>query len=394
MATILSCVFWLCAALVLYVYAGYPLLVWLVSRFAAKPQPPPAQDYRPSVTVIIPAHNEEGWIRRKIENTLYLDYPRDRLQVLVASDGCTDGTVSIAGQFAARGVEVNHFAEQMGKTATLNRVVPTARGEIVLLTDAKALLEPGSLGWLVRHFCDPGVGCVTGARLCTSTNSPASGGEGLYWRYELWIKRSESLVHSCMGSHGQIMAVRKSSFPSIAGSSDDFYVPMRILIATGARVVFEPRAKAHIPAAATMRQELERKTRSHTSPLFDLPHLRAALDPRNSPVWWQFLSHHVLRFIVPFAMIAALISSALLARAGDLYLILFLCQCAFYSAALFGFLFLAARIPMRLFYFPFYFCFANLAVFRAWFRWLRNERRMSWSSTQRGVPPGSPIPGL
>lgn len=386
MTAILTAAFWLSAGLVLYVYAGYPLLVWFVSRIAPKCAVNRDRNFQPTVTVIIPAHNEERWIARKIENTLHLDYPRERLQILVASDGCTDETVSVAGRFAPWGVEINHLAERKGKTATLNRVVPAARGEILLLTDAKALLESDSLTWLVRHFSDPAVGCVTGARFCSPTESPASHGEGLYWRYESWIKRSESAVHSCLGLHGQIMAVRKSLFPSIPGSSDDFYIPMRILIATGARVVFEPRAKAHIPAAATMRQELERKTRSHTSPLFDFPHFRAALNPRTSPVWWQFLSHHLLRFVVPWAMIVAFLSSALLWSAGVVHRALFLSQCAFYAAALVGFLSVAARYPIRAFYVPFYFCFANLAVVRAWFRRLRNERRMAWHVTDRRLP--------
>ena len=178
--------FWASLVLVVYVYAGYPVVIHLLARRKGgkiqQDEVAPAE--WPFLTVLIPAHNEELWIRRKIENTLELDYRRDCMQILIASDGCTDRTVSIAGEFAAQGVEVNYVPERNGKTATLNRVVPTARGEIVLLTDANALLERNAAKLLVKHFRDPEVACVTGERVCLPTESLASEGEGLYWRYE------------------------------------------------------------------------------------------------------------------------------------------------------------------------------------------------------------------
>jgi cellulose synthase/poly-beta-1,6-N-acetylglucosamine synthase-like glycosyltransferase len=383
--------FWASVGLVVYVYFGYPVFVHLLSRLRKAPRDSgPRLPELPQVTVIIPAHNEERWIARKVENTLALDYPSDRLQILVASDGCTDKTVEIARRYAERGVGVNHRAERSGKTATLNRVVPTARGEIILLTDCNALLPPETVHLLVPHFEDSRVGCVTGERVCVPTGSPASEGEGLYWRYEAWIKDSESKLGSCLGSHGQVLAVRKALFPQIPVIGDDFYVPMKILISTGAQVRFEPRAKALIPAAANLGLELERKVRSHVSLFRDLPYLKGGLNPFRSRIWWRFLSHHVLRLFVPFALLMALLSSAFLWRAGALYRIITIGQGVFYAAAATGYVLARRGLRPRNVYVPFYFVFANLGVLLAWVRWALGMHQYAWQRTERVLPPSPP----
>jgi cellulose synthase/poly-beta-1,6-N-acetylglucosamine synthase-like glycosyltransferase len=392
----LKLLFWISAALVIYVYFGYPVLADLLSRVRrAAREPGQGRPELPEVTVIIPAHNEERWIANKIENTLALDYTSARLQVLVASDGCIDRTVEIAGRYAARGVQVSHLAERSGKTATLNRAVRAARGDIILLTDCNALLPLETLQLLVPHFQDPKVGCVTGKRVCLPTESCASEGEGLYWRYEAWIKNSESKLGSCLGSSGQVMAVRRALFPHIPVIGDDFYVPMKILISTGAQVRFEPRAKAYIPAAANLGLELERKIRSHVSLFRDLPYLRDGLNPLRSSIWWRVLSHHVLRLFVPFALLMALLSSAILWRAGALYRVITIAQSAFYIAATTGYTCARRGLRVRFVYLPFYFVFANLGVLLAWIRWARKKHEYAWQRTERMMPTAEPtnLPG-
>jgi len=388
---VIKLLFWTSAVLVVYVYFAYPVLVDLLSRLRKGARDScPALPQLPSVTVIIPANNEERWIARKIENTLALDYPSDRLQILVASDGCTDKTVEIAGRYAERGVEVNHQAERSGKTATLNRVVPEARGDIILLTDCNALLQPETVQLLVPHFQDPSVGCVTGERVCVPTGSSASEGEGLYWHYEAWIKDSESKLGSCLGSNGQVLAVRKALFPQIPVIGDDFYVPMKTLISNGAQVRFEPRAKALIPAAANLGLELERKIRSHVSLFRDLPYLKEGLNPWSSRIWWRFLSHHVLRLFVPFALLMALLSTPFLWRAAGFYRVITVGQCAFYVAAATGCLCACLGLRPRIVYIPFYFVFANLGVVLAWVRWARGKHQYAWQRTERMVPTAEP----
>jgi cellulose synthase/poly-beta-1,6-N-acetylglucosamine synthase-like glycosyltransferase len=384
--------FWVSVLLGLHVYVGYPVYIYVRSklhRAGAVPKES-ASGELPRVTVLIPAHNEERWIARKIENTLALEYPSDRLQVLVASDGCTDNTVDIARQYAERGVEVNHRAERSGKTPTLNRVVSEARGDIILLTDCGALLPPETVQLLVRHFQDPSVGCVTGQKVCLPTESSASEGEGLYLRYEAWIKNSESKVGSCLGSNGQLLAVRKALFPPIPDVNDDFYVPMKILISTGVQVRFEPRAKAFIPAAANLGAELKRKIRTHTALLRNLTYLREGLNPLQNRIWWRFLSHHVLRLFVPYALLMAALCSAFLWRAGALYRVIGIAQCVFYGAAIMGYIFARWGLRPRVVYLPFYFVFANLAVLLAWVRWARGKHQYAWQRTERILPTAEP----
>lgn len=379
----LRIIFWLAVALVFHVYVLYPLGIWLRSRFATEPDvAPPADHELPSVTVLIPAHNEEKWIARKLGNTLELDYPRDRFQVLLASDGCDDATVAIAQKYAD--VEINHSPQRTGKTATLNRVVPGARGEIVLLTDANALLAPGTLRALVRHFHDPDVGCVSGQKSCLQTASRSSEGEGLYWRYESAIKQAESKLGSCLGGTGQVMAFRKSLYPGVPVIGDDFYIPMKIMI-TGALVRFEAEALAFIPAAANLRLELERKVRSHVSLFRDLPYLKTGLNPLTSRIWWRFLSHHVLRLLVPPALILIFLLSFTLWPVSLTYRTLAIGQCIFYLAAFTGYL-LTNKGRRSLFYVPFYFVFANLGVLLAWFRWMRGKHQYAWQRTDRILP--------
>jgi biofilm PGA synthesis N-glycosyltransferase PgaC len=385
----LGALFWASIALIIYAYIGYPLLIAGMARIWPRSTAHPASDSTsdlPMVTVIIPAHNEEEWIERKIENTLALDYPRNRMQILVASDGSADKTVEIVKKFAFRGVGVIHYPERAGKVATMNRTVPSAEGEIIFFTDANALLEPDALSLLIQHFSDPKVGCVGGSRVCLATDTSSTEGESLYWRYEAWIRHSESCFDSGLGVYGQLFAVRRHLFPTMSVVSDDFPIPMKILVSTGARTVFEPRAKARIPAARTLRQEWERKIRSHVAFLCDITNLKKGLIPWRSTIWFQFWSHHVFRMIVPFAMLVALAVPPMLWKAGMVYQVAFFGQVLFYFLAAVGFLFLRHGIRLRLPYVCFYFVFANLALVLAWARWLRGGHYYTWQRTERILP--------
>jgi poly-beta-1,6-N-acetyl-D-glucosamine synthase len=383
----LEILFWAAVALILQVYVAYPIGIYLKSRYQGEAPPRDVGDQEPPiVTVLIPAYNEEQGIGRKIENTLALQYPTDRLQILVASDGSTDKTVAIAQQYADRGVEVYHCPGRRGKMQTENCVVPSARGDIILVTDASAQLSSDALLCVTRHFADPRVGCVSGARVCLPTSSSASDGEGLYWRYESWIKQSEGRLGTCLGADGQLMAVRKSLFPHIPDCNDDFYVPMKILIATNHKVHYEPGAKAWIAAAANLRSELRRKVRTNVSFFRNLPYLKAALNPLESEVWWRFFCHHVLRKFVPFAMVTSFLLSMLLLNVGTIYNSMAVAQCLFYAAAALGLLTEQRGVHFRIFYAPFYFVFANVAVLLAWVHWLQRKNYLAWSTTDRILP--------
>jgi len=377
-------IFWLSVAVVVYTYVGYPIFIAILARIRGRRSRETTAAFLPFVTLIIPAHNEERWIRHKIENTLELDYPRDLLQIVIASDGSSDRTVDIAREFESRNVAVAVFEERHGKQEMLNLLVPKSVGDIVVMTDTNVLLRPDSVRLLVRSFADREVGCVTGRKLCIEQKGvPQGAGENLYWRYESWIKQNESCLHSCLGAHGQLFAVRRSVFPPVKKVGEDFYIPMKLVASTGLRVIYEPEAIAYTPAAANLAIEFERKTRAHVSFLLTLSLLPVLMFPFKTPVWWQYVSHHVLRMIVPPALIAMFVSLATLARSGRFYFALFVAQVIFYALAAIGFALARRDIRIKLFYVPFYFTFANAAVALALLRWPRRKYDYAWKRTER-----------
>lgn len=385
----LKFLFWAAAALILYTYVGYPAVLALLTRGkrpgAASENDSVAARDLPSATLIVPACNEERWIARKIANSLALDYPRERLEIIVASDGSDDRTVEIAQSCEASEISVVAFASRVGKQEMLNRLVPGARGEIIAMTDANALLASDALRRLVEPFADARVGCTIGRRVCiVQERSVASVAESLYWRYESWIKGAESRVHSCLAATGQLYAVRRSLFPHVERVGEDFYIPMKVLASTDRRVAYVPEAVAAIPAAASLAIEFERKTRAHVAFLISLPLLKQLLLPWRTPVWWQFISHHVLRMLVPVAMLAAIICSATLApSAGAYFALLIVAQLVFYSLAFGGWMFAERGRRPKIFYFPFYFVFVQLALAQAWMRWPRRKYDYFWQRTER-----------
>lgn len=384
----LRLLFWASAALIVYSYAGYPAVLALLTRGKSRDAAPESDGATPrdlpTVTLIVPACNEERWIARKIENSLALDYPRERLEIIIASDGSDDRTVAIAQNYEANELSVVAFPSRVGKQEVLNRLVPRARGEIIAMTDANALLAPDALRQLVQPFADPRVGCAIGGRVCiVQERSVASVAESLYWRYESWIKRAESRAHSCLAATGQLYAVRRSLFPHVERVGEDFYIPMRVLASTGRRIAYVPEAVAAIPAAASLTIEFERKTRAHVAFLISLPLLREVLLPWRTPVWWQFISHHVLRMLVPLAMLVATVCSAVLAPTAGAYLFALIAQLVFYGLAFIGWRFAERGKRPKLFYFPFYFVFVQLALAQAWLRWPRRKYDYFWQRTER-----------
>ncbi|HEV2523279.1 MAG TPA: glycosyltransferase family 2 protein [Candidatus Acidoferrales bacterium] len=379
----LKILFWAAVVLVFYTYAGYPFLLALGTRWKAEDRNKCAAAV-PSVTLIIPACNEQRWIARKIENTLALAYPRDRLEIVVASDGSTDETVKIGQQYEPQGVRVAAFPMRLGKQGMLNRLVPRSRCEVVVMTDANALLAPDALQQLVRPFADSQVGCAIGRRVCVvQQRSIPSLAESFYWRYESWIKRAESRWHSCLAATGQLYAIRRGIFPHVERVGEDFYIPMKVLAETGLRIAYVPEAVVTIPAAANLSIEFERKTRAHVAFLISLPMLRELLIPGRSPVWWQFTSHHVLRMLVPPALPVAFLASAAMASANSFYFFVTAAQILFGGLAFLGWVFTAFGRRPKIFYFPFYFVFVQLALAQAWIRWPRGKYDYAWRRTER-----------
>jgi cellulose synthase/poly-beta-1,6-N-acetylglucosamine synthase-like glycosyltransferase len=337
----MTVLFWISAALVLYVYAGYPCLVaaWarLVDRRPRRAPFPPGR--WPSISIVIAARNEAHRLPARIANLLAQDYPGVR-EIIVVSDGSTDAPATALAPFGPAVTLIER--PSAGKPAALNAGVAAARGEVLLFVDARQRFAPGSLRALVENFADPTVGGATGELILDSEARPSSDssvgeGLGLYWRYEKWMRRNESRIWSTLGATGAIYALRRSLWRPLPESTllDDVLAPMRAVLA-GYRVVFDDRARAYDRASSDAATETRRKKRTLAGNYQILAQEPRLLLPIVNPVWLQYLSHKVGRLIVPWALLALLFSSLVLAGTGALYVVALATQVLFYGLAAAG----------------------------------------------------------
>ena len=238
---LLETLLWASIAVVLYAYFGYGVAIALISRFVKRPIR--YTDELPRVTLLIAAYNEQDVIAEKLENSFKLDYPEDKLEILVVADGSSDGTCDVVRAYADRGVRLEYQPERRGKIHAVNRTVPLATGEVLVFSDANSMFTPESIKKLVRNFGDPEVALVAGEKRIMGDDGSVSEGEGLYWKYESWLKRLDSQVSSVMGAAGEIFAIRKAHWHPVDADSiiEDFIVSMS-LVKDGYRVVYEPQA--------------------------------------------------------------------------------------------------------------------------------------------------------
>ena len=298
---------WSSVAIILYIYAGYPALLKLLARTRARPVR--KSNITPSVSLVISAHNEAAVIKAKLENALALDYPSDRLQIVVVSDASFDQTDAIVREYEHRGVVLKPQRLRKGKTAGLNAAVPTLSGEIVVFSDANALYEPAAIRNLVRNFADPEVGCVTGeARYVEGNRSAADAGERAYWNYEIQLKRLETAIASMVGGDGAIYAIRKHLWRELPDNAiNDFLNPLQI-VAAGWRAVYEAEAICHEETAGGIRQEYRRRVRIVGRSWQAVSQLPNLLNPRRSGFFAVALfSHKVLRWLSGLFFLAAAI---------------------------------------------------------------------------------------
>jgi cellulose synthase/poly-beta-1,6-N-acetylglucosamine synthase-like glycosyltransferase len=337
----MTVLFWFSAALVLYVYAGYPCLVAAWARLVdRRPRrlPFPAGSW-PSISIVIAARNEARRLPARVANLLAQDYPGDR-EIIIVSDGSTDRPGDALAAFgpSVRLIEL----PPGGKPAALNAGVAAAPGEVLVFADARQRFAPGSLVALVENLSDPSVGGVTGELILDCEESPDTGsrvgeGIGLYWRYEKSMRRNESRVWSTLGATGAIYAIRRALWRPLPQSTllDDVLAPMRIVLA-GSRVVFDDRARAYDRASDDAAAETRRKKRTLAGNYQILAQEPRLLLPVANPVWLQYMSHKVGRLIVPWALMALLLSSLVLAGYGAIYAVALGAQLLFYALAAAG----------------------------------------------------------
>ena len=379
--------FWIVSLLVVYTYLLYPglLFVLVAIRRPFQPRRMPTTTYEvlPGVSIVVSAYNEESVIEEKIKNCLELDYPRESLEIIIASDGSDDRTNEIVKRFSDKGVILADYKERRGKAEVLNRTIPAAKNEIIVLSDANTFFRKDAIKMLVRNFGDDRVGCVCGEmRFKNSRENKMGELEGFYWKYEVFLKRLEGSIGSLLGANGGIYAIRKKLFEKIPSNTiiDDFVIPMKIL-EKGYSVVYEPEAIAYEETAKGIIQEMARRVRIGAGDFQSLILTKSMLNPLRGFSAFSFWSHKVLRWFAPFLLIGALFFNAFLAG-EKFYLIIFISQVSFYTAALIGRISpKAGRI--KVFGVCYYFVSMNIALLVGFFKFLTGTQKVTWERTER-----------
>lgn len=372
--------FWTSIAVILYTYIGFPLITWL--RGAMFPRAFRTAEIFPEVSVLIAAHNEESSIGAKVSNMLALDYPADRLQIVVVSDGSTDRTMEILRTFNTPRV-ISLDLPRGGKAAALNSGVRHCTGEVLVFSDANSVFDQNALRALVAPFADTSVGGVAGDQryLKGGSRSAADAGERSYWNFDRLMKVWQSRAGNVTSATGAIYAIRRSLFRTVPeGVTDDFATSTQV-IAQGYRLVFAPDAAAYEPVASSSGVEFGRKVRIITRGLRGVLQMRRLLNPlRHGFYSIQLFSHKVLRRQMVFPLLLMLITSILLARTSPVYLLAAIGQVSFYGVAAVGCVFNGTKFGRRkLISIPFFFCLVNFACVIATIHSLTGQRVVVWN---------------
>jgi biofilm PGA synthesis N-glycosyltransferase PgaC len=370
-------VFWAAAGLVAYTYFGYPALLWLRSFFS--PRPVKSSSYLPYISIVLVVRNEAAVLEQKVRSLLSLDYPADRAEIVVVSDGSIDDTGQILSELAnLPKVRIILNRQSRGKASGINDAIEIAAGEIVVFTDARQRVDVDAVTRLMENFADPVVGCASGElMLGDPTNGEEIRGMGLYWSVERIIRRLESASGSVVGATGALYAVRRSLLVPIPPETilDDLFLPMHV-VGQGARVILDSRARIwDVPDLGTSR-EFARKVRTLTG-IYQLLKLRPCLLSRANPLRFEFISHKLLRLAVPFALFAALVSSIFLS--APIYRAALILQLLFYILSAGGSFLRTGNLLTKAAHAAFTFVVLNAAALVAFANFVVG-RRPAWKS--------------
>ena len=385
MTTVWLFAYWAALAAECYILLGYPLALLVINLFIRRRNPAsrdvmPAY-WEPRVSLIIPAHNEAKVLRAKLENALALDYPPEKLEIILASDGSTDDTAEIARSFQTRGIKVFAHDTRRGKAAVVNDAVQCASGEVLFLCDANVIFAADALRRLAGHMKDPTVGAVTGAVRLASLESNFGHGESFYYRLERVLQSAESAVGSLIGVDGGMYLLRKEMFRPLPADTilDDFVISMGVL-RQGCRVVYEPSAVAEENGTPAASQEWRRRVRVAAGAAQSLK--RGCRPPLSRPVYlWQYLSHKLLRWLSPFYLLLLFAANAMLLGEGAWYRFTFFAQIGFCLLAA-----IALWVPFRKTPWggiPFYFAMSNAALAVGLFNGLFDRQPVTWQQADR-----------
>ena len=386
-------IFWFSLAIIFYSYIGYGIVLWLLLKLksvfsAKKTNKWSLQSYQPDVTLLIAAFNEAAFIQKKIDNSLQLDYPAEKLKFLFVADGSGDETVEIIKRTPR--IDLHYKPEREGKSMAINRVIPFVTTGIVVFSDANTLLNKDCIKEIVKHYQDPSIGAVAGEKIVQAAPGEAGiagAGEGLYWKYESFLKKLDARFYSVVGAAGELFSIRTALFEPVQKHVllDDFIISMKIC-KKGYRVMYEPNAYATEAPSFSLKEEQKRKIRISAGGWQSVFMLKSLLNIfKYGKLSFQYISHRVLRWIVcPWLLPALFIANwYLLFTNGQFYTLVFWCQCLFYLAAFLGWLFTQINIKVKLLYVPYYFVFMNVALYLGFVRFINKSQTVLWDKAKR-----------
>ena len=383
--------FWVCLFIIFYAFVGYGIFLFillLLKRLLYKPESTLYSFTElPSVTLIIAAYNEGSIIRKKIENTLLLSYPLNKLNYIVVTDGSTDNSAVIVAEYPQ--IILLHREGRTGKINAVHRAMQQVNTEIVIFTDANTFLNQAALINISRHYKNQLVGAVAGEkRVRIDQKSDATAGEGIYWKYESKLKKWDSDLNSVVGAAGELFSIRTSLYEPVEKDTllDDFIISMRIA-AKGFKIVYEPEAFAMETSSENIKEELKRKVRIAAGGIQSILRLKELLNVFRYPILsFQYISHRVLRWtVIPFLIIFVFALNILIIIRGSsvLYLIFFSGQIVFYMAAALGWLLEKRQLRNKFLFIPYYFVLMNYAVLAGIKRFYTGAQQVTWDKAKR-----------
>jgi len=384
---LLQFAFWTCLAGVVYSYAVYPLFVWAFARVFGTARVPPADladGDLPMVSLLIAAYNEESVIGERLQNALALDYPAGKLEIVIASDGSSDRTNAIVEATKDPRVRLLAFPQRQGKAGVLNSAFPQLRGDIVVLSDANTNTGRLAIRQLVRWFQSPSVGVVCG-RLVLTDPVTGTNVDGMYWKYETFLKVCENRLGALLGANGAIYAVRRQLYTGIRRNTliDDFVIPLAIRLRTGCTIEYDSNATAYEETPEAIGSEFKRRARIGTGGFQSLPVLWTLLNPAHGWIAFTYFSHKITRWLCPFLLIGAFGLNLFLVADGPLYAFMLALQFVLYAIAVAGTQLTSPGVPVRILRLTTLFAGMNLALLVGFWRWISTEPQGAWTRTAR-----------
>lgn len=371
--------FFICCVLVIYIYLGYPFIIFLLSLLIERK--PEKINYKADVSIIISAYNEENHIEKTIQNKILQNFPNGKIEIIVVSDGSTDNTDKIVENIKSDKIVFIKQKPRKGKTSALNMAIAYASGDIIVFSDANSLYDSNAVTELVNNFSDPRIGYVTGKMIYSNPDGSVVGdGCDTYMRYENFIRTCESRINSIVGVDGGIDALRKELYQELNPDQlPDFVQPLKV-IEKGYRVVYEPKAILKEDALTEQSSEYRMRVRVSLRALWALYDMRSLLNPIKFPLFsWQLFSHKVLRYTAWLPLLLILITNSMLFSHGIIFKIIFLLQFLIYAGAVCGWGLQSRKNQSFLTSAPYYFALTNIAAAHALIRFIKKEKTVIWT---------------